>query len=65
MGACHPQGSVLGPLLFLLYIIDLARVPQHSSIRMFADDVLLYLTVNSVADCQLLQDNGLKTGNCI
>ena len=52
-----PQGSVLGPFLFLLYVNDLAEVPQHSSIRLFADDVLLYFTVNLVADCRLLQDD--------
>ena len=37
-----PQGTVLGPLLFLLYVNDLDCVIKHSTIRLFADDVLLY-----------------------
>lgn len=38
-----PQGSVLGPLLFLLYVADLPSVPTlSSSCTMFADDSLLH-----------------------
>ena len=51
-----PQGTFLGPLLFLLYIIDLPDNMQ-SSVRPFADDALLYSIVASDADCDLLQSD--------
>ena len=39
-----PQGSVLGPLLFFLsYVDDLRSVVRHSTLKLFADDVALYI----------------------
>lgn len=37
-----PQGSVLGPLLFNLYLYDVTKAINHSNFHIYADDVQLY-----------------------
>ena len=54
-----PQGSVLGPLLFLLYINDITEIQLSSGsvLNLFADDMLLYKPITSQHDYQSLQED--------
>ena len=51
-----PQGTVLGPLLFVLYLIDLPE-GISSQVRLLADDCMLYREINTLNDCQDLQND--------
>ena len=49
-----PQGSVLGPILFLVYVNDLPN-SVLSNLYMFANDSKLYRAIKSKDDCDILQ----------
>ncbi len=52
-----PQGTVLGPILFLIYINDFPEYLQHSTLRLFADDSIIYRNIKNEQDaCKLQQD---------
>ena len=51
-----PQGTVMGPLLFLAFINDLPDVVS-SPVRLFADDCLIYRSIKSSRDTTTLQQD--------
>ena len=51
-----PQGSVLGPMLFLLFINDLPDKITSNS-RLFADDCIVYRQIKGMSDCGALQED--------
>ena len=52
-----PLGTVLGPILFLVYINDFNEYIQHSTLELFADDSIIYKTIRSKEDAQKWQED--------
>ena len=52
-----PQGTVLGPLLFIILMCDIDNGITSSSMVSFAEDIILYYGISNVDDCAILQND--------
>ena len=52
-----PQGSLLGPVLFLLFVGDLPNTVKTSRVACYADDTKIFKSIDSITDCNALQSD--------
>ena len=52
-----PQGSLLGPILFLLFVDDLPNIVKTSTVACYADDPEIFKSIDSITDSNALQSD--------
>jgi len=52
-----PQGSILSPLLFLVFINDMSSYIHQSHLLKFADDTKCFKSIATLSDCDYLQED--------
>ena len=52
ISTCLPEGSILGTLLFIIYINDFAKASQKFNFTIYADDATLSSTLNEFSTCE-------------
>ena len=55
-----PQGSILGPLLFIIFINNLPAMLSSAIIFLYADDAKCLMPISTMCDCKLLQDDLIR-----
>ena len=55
-----PQGSILGPMLFLLHISDLVKVIKKCQVLMYADDTVTYTASQSITEIERAVTNEME-----
>ena len=52
-----PQGTKLGPLLFIVYVNDMVNVVRTNKISLYADDSKLYGASNTVVESETIKED--------
>lgn len=52
-----PQGSLVSPLLYNIYLFDITQCFLHSEHLLYADDKKIFMKINNPSDCQLIQSD--------
>ena len=54
-----PQGSLLGPILFLLFVDDLPNTVKTSRVAYYVDDTKIFKSIDSITECNAVQSDFL------